>query len=47
LAATKNKIPLREMQGLMSQSHQKREMKKILKAMPIFSKDPSTKKKAT
>jgi hypothetical protein len=43
----KNKRPPREMQALRSQSHQKRKMKKILKAMLIFSKDPSTMKETT
>jgi hypothetical protein len=43
----KNKIPSREMQALRSQSHQKRKMKQSLKAIPIFSKAPSTMKVAT
>jgi hypothetical protein len=39
-----NKITSREMQALKSQSHQKKKMKKILKAMLIFSKAPPTMK---
>jgi hypothetical protein len=42
----KQKTP-REMQALRSQSHQKRKMKKSLKAMLIFSKAPSTMKATT
>jgi hypothetical protein len=43
---TINKRPLREMQALKSQSHQKNKMKKGMKAMLIFSKDPPTMKAA-
>jgi hypothetical protein len=40
----KNKRLPTEIQALRSQSHEKRKMKKSLKSMPIFSKDPSTMK---
>jgi hypothetical protein len=40
----KNKISLRDMKALRSQSHQKNKMKKNLKSMSIFSKAPSTMK---
>jgi hypothetical protein len=43
---TKNKTKPRDMQALGSQSHHKRKMKKILKSMPILSKDQSTIKEA-
>jgi hypothetical protein len=41
---TINKIPLREMQALNSQIHHKEKIKKILKSMLIFPKDPPTMK---
>jgi hypothetical protein len=47
LTTTKNKRPLREMQALRSQNHQRRKIRKNLKAMPIFSKAPSTMKAST
>jgi hypothetical protein len=43
----KNTKPSREKQALNSQSHQKMKIKKILKAMLIFSKAPSTIKETT
>jgi hypothetical protein len=42
LEIKKNKIMMKEMQALKSQSHQKRKIKKILKYMLIFSNAPST-----
>jgi RAB protein geranylgeranyltransferase component A len=47
LATRKNKIPMREMQALRSQIHHKRKMKKSLKSVPIFSKDPLIMKETT